>query len=742
MTPISQSRPSLRAQAEALVRQMDWFRGLRAAIALCAPMLLGDLAGLPNQGWTALGGFEAIIADNGGPYRSRLENLALLTFGGAAGVFLGSVAGASLGWALPTTLLFCFLWSYLAALGQPFSSAGVLVQVIFICGIGAPTASWHEALTRALLLMAGGTWAALLSLLLWPLDAYRPARTAVSDCYTELASFLASISSLAERQKQSAGLWHRLATHHQYRLRRAIEHGWHALASIRAKRQADTPQGRQLVVLLEHVDLLLAGTVAMAEHLEAQAADSPCRQRSLAGLADLRSVELWVASLLVRRQSLTADHARAERSRMRRLPGYLEECLAHGDNAARALIGQIGNAASVMESSVDSATQLRLGRSPDPVPAPTREVSASHFAHVYARLAGQERDWSLGRILDQLTANFTGKSLMLRHAARVALVCGFDVALIFLLNIDHGYWLLLTSLIVLQPHVSGTLRRGLERVGGTVAGGILAAVLAAALHSQLVIAAVLFPLALLALAILPVSYGAFAFFLTPTFVLAWLPYSGDWQLALVRTLNTIAGAFISIVAMLFLFPAYERERAPQFLRASLAADRRYLAELVASWSSHARSSRLLANARRAAGLAHNDTEESLERMLAESWPRRQPFAQFVTAFVTYLRRVAQSVTTLAALQGEWEWKRSAAIQGRLALLDRRLAWIETQVTVRPHSATDAWPETTVPSLPAELLAQEHPGERQMDRLERQVEILHRQLHSLREHGWLPGVAKP
>jgi len=224
-----------------------------------------------------------------------------------------------------------------------------------------------------------------------------------------------------------------------------------------------------------------------------------------------------------------------------------------------------------------------------------------------------------------LTANFTPKSLGLRHAARVSLVCGLDVAIIFLLHIDHGYWLLMTSLIVLQPHVSGTMRRSLERIGGTVAGGILAAVLAIALHSQLATAAVLFPLALFALAILPVSYAAFAFFLTPTFVLAWLPWSGDWQLAIVRTINTIVGALISLLAMTFFFPAYERDRAPQFLRASIAADRRYLAELAETWKTptlgRSRSSRLLANARRAAGLAHNDTEESLERLLAETWPK-------------------------------------------------------------------------------------------------------------------------
>ena len=64
-------RPSLRARALAQARQlavqMDWFRGLRAAVALCAPIVLGDLAGIPNHGWAGLGGFEAILADQGGP---------------------------------------------------------------------------------------------------------------------------------------------------------------------------------------------------------------------------------------------------------------------------------------------------------------------------------------------------------------------------------------------------------------------------------------------------------------------------------------------------------------------------------------------------------------------------------------------------------------------------------------------------------------------------------------------------
>jgi uncharacterized membrane protein YccC len=732
-----------RAQALALVRQMDWFRGLRAAVALCAPLVLGDLAGIPNLGWAALGGFEAIIADTGGPYRTRLSSLVTLSLGGAAGLFLGSLAGGSLGWAVPITVLWCFVWSYLAVLGQPFSSAGILVQVIYICGIGAPTSSWREALGMGLLLVAGGAWAALLSLLLWPLDAYRPARAAVGACFEELASFLGSVTEMASRDQRRAVLWHRLAQHHQYRVRRAIEEGWAAVAAIRAEHQSETTQGHHLVVLLEHADLLIARTVALAEHMEAQAvggSGSPCFDRSLSGLDELRLTELWVASLLMRRRGESAATARAQRLEMEGLPRRLEGCLGQADATSRFLLAQVAEAASLLDTAIESAALLRLGKAPEGVFRRSAAASVGHFGYVYERLGELRQGWALEQITDKLRANFTRKSLILRHAARVALVCGMDAALILLLNIDHGYWLLLTSLIVLQPHVSGTLRRGKERSGGTVGGGILAAVLAAVLHSQLATAAALFPLALLALAILPVNYALFAFFLTPTFVLAWLPYSGDWQLALVRTGNTIAGAVISVAAMLFLFPAYERDRAHEFLRASLAADRRYLAQLAEVWKTgRTRSSQLLANGRRGAGLAHNDTEESLERLLAESWPRRRPFAQFAAAFVTYLRRFAQSVTTLAVLEGEGEWKESRTVQGRLELLDQRMAWLEEQTG--PQARPSPWPQPGTTEMQAAIPPQDHPGERQMEQLERQTEILHRQLSSLRQHGWLPGDSR-
>jgi uncharacterized membrane protein YccC len=734
---------------------MDWPRGLRAGTALCVPLLAVDITGVSGLAWTALGGFEAIIADSGGPYRTRLGKLAVISLGGGLGCAIGTLAGGDVRWAVPVTALFCFIWSYLAVLGSPFTPAGVLVQVIYFCGLGAPDPSWRTACIRGLFVLAGGLWAITFSLVLWPFDPYRPARRAVSDCYAALASFLTSVTELHDREHVRPALWHRLARHHQKRSRQTLETAWQSVASVRAESLAETAQSSYMVVLLETADMVLARTVALAEHLEstsahhpqdnqAQSIRTPCSLRSQTALSDLRSAEEWVANLLRRRAETSDAAARStidrRRAALAELPVTLRACLSDEDPDGQFLLSQVAEALSLLETAVECAVALRFGDS-DNLPL------GAGGAHVRARI-NQLRETMP---LSLLRSNFTRESLLLRHAIRAAIVCGLDVVLVHLLHVDHGYWLLLTSVIVLQPHVGGTLRRGMERVGGTVGGGILAALLAVTVRSPLAIAIALFPLAVLALAFMPVSYAVFAFFLTPTFVLAYLPHPGDWQLATIRVGDTVMGAALSLTAMALLFPSFERDRIAKYLLASLEANLRYLELLTESWKTEDPASRALAQARRATGLAHNATEESLERVLTESWSRKASGAEATLAVTAYLRRFAQSITTLATLDGEWEWKQSPSVEARLTNLGQRLRALDEEVRCATLLSSaqdgDSLPaEAAISSNDAEStpvsegesteVAENGLGERQLVRMERQVTVLHRQILSMRQHRWL------
>jgi uncharacterized membrane protein YccC len=714
----------------AKLRNSDWFRGLRAGTAISVPLLLGAAFGIQNFGWAALGGFEAIISDPGGPYRTRLGSLGTVAVGGALGCILGSVIGTSRVWAIPVTILFCFVWSYLNVLGQPFTSAGGLVQLFFFCGLGYPVHSLRAAAIRGLFVLIGGAWAMLLSFFLWPLDPYRPARFAIGACYQELGSFLNNIHELNLRKKNRPALWHRLARHHQSRLRILLEQAQLAIASLYKQARAETGRGRELIVLLESADLLLARAIALSEYMEMTATEdaSPCTVRGKSAVLELARMEIWLSTVLHRRLNDLEETVRHYRARLERIPAEMSQCMSRDDIAGQFFLHQITDAAQNLDVALESAVAIRLGHRPRGGPArPT--------APIRKRLA-EVKD--IG-VLDQLRANWHRESLMLRHAARVALVCGLDVAILQRWSIDHGFWLPLTSLMVMQPHISGTFRRSLQRVAGTVAGGIFAAILAVQLHSQLATAIALFPLGFLALSVLPISYSLFCFFLTPTFVLAFLPFAGDWQLAIVRIINTVLGAVIAMAAMTLIFPMMERSRLGKQLLRSLQANGRYLEQLTTLWQG-AQNQRELALARRATGLAHNDTEDSFERLLAEPSLGRGAVAtmESTLAFVTYLRRFGATITSLASFPGQEQWKTSSQVQNRLTRLRDALQQLELEV------AGTSEPPVTEFEIESQTMPEKarHSGERQLARLERQAGVLRRSFETMQRGGLLPAPGHP
>jgi hypothetical protein len=71
-------------------------------------MVVCFLLGKP-MGWAALGGFETILVDNGGPYRSRLQTMVTVLLGGAVACVVGSMAAGTFWVAVLVTAAFCFV---------------------------------------------------------------------------------------------------------------------------------------------------------------------------------------------------------------------------------------------------------------------------------------------------------------------------------------------------------------------------------------------------------------------------------------------------------------------------------------------------------------------------------------------------------------------------------------------------------------------------------------------------------
>src|SRR5580698_402217 len=147
------------------VRKLQWSRGLRAGLAVLVASLVCHMLGQPI-GWAALGGFEAILVDNGGPYWSRLLTMGTLMLGGAAACITGALAETPLAVALLVTAAFCFATTFARVIAQPIASTSVILLVIYFAGFGGASHTLHGALIEALQFVLGGAWAALLSLIL------------------------------------------------------------------------------------------------------------------------------------------------------------------------------------------------------------------------------------------------------------------------------------------------------------------------------------------------------------------------------------------------------------------------------------------------------------------------------------------------------------------------------------------------------------------------------------------------
>jgi uncharacterized membrane protein YccC len=321
--------------------------------------------------------------------------------------------------------------------------------------------------------------------------------------------------------------------------------------------------------------------------------------------------------------------------------------------------------------------------------------------------------------MDALRANWTRQSVMMRHALRVAVVAGVDVVLIRAMNVRHGFWLAMTSIIVLQPYGSGTLRRSVQRVGGTIAGGVLAALLAAAVHSEGGIIAVITVTSVLTLATYAVDYAWYCFFLTPTFVLMSLPHLRDWHFAGVRMGTTVVGALVSVLAMRVLWPEREHIELGRLLGRGAAADAAYVRAMVRFWEAgagerQAAERAVLAPARRDCGLTINDAEETLDRLMLEPRVGQGERWEEALTFVTYLRRLTRAVTTLAVVGTG-----SGLAAERMDAVARRLEGVSSALLgggfARPLEADAASAVADADNI----------AEQQMRRMERQAGVLER-----------------
>src|SRR3954466_1105039 len=165
------------ASGVALVRPA-YAGGIRAALATVAPIVFTMLVPLPAGAgtWMSLAGLNGALIDRGGPYRTRAALMSVLAVASAVAVLIGSVIGGHAVLAVIATFVVALLCGLARGWTDVGPGFGVTILVTFAIAIAVPSATVSGALVRAAFILAGGAWAMLLAIVLWPLRPYRPVR--------------------------------------------------------------------------------------------------------------------------------------------------------------------------------------------------------------------------------------------------------------------------------------------------------------------------------------------------------------------------------------------------------------------------------------------------------------------------------------------------------------------------------------------------------------------------------------
>jgi uncharacterized membrane protein YccC len=669
--------------------------GFRAAIGTVAPLLADSWFGIGGGAWMSLAGLNGSLVDRGGPYRARAVMMTVLAAASATVALLAAAVAGHLVLAVVVTFGVAFACGLARAWPDVGPGFGVTILVTFAISLAIPAPTVSAAAMRSLYIVIGGLWALLLMIVVWPLRPYRPVRLSVAACYSALADYLEAVATRFSHGKPHDS-WE--FKEHVVAVRTAIEGARTALALSRRGRSAETRRGERLLMLHELADQLYAHVIALMDVLETLPRVTSNVVHTLdAVAATARTIALQIQS----EDDLPQASIRWSGEALREQPNHSH---AATFEAVAALIDRMADYASAASATVAT---LNSGHAPRDPRGPNDLLDIGDLQTPHPPLFS-------------LRALTRPDSVVLQHALRVAIVTSVAVLVTALLHLNHGYWVTLTAVVILQPYTGATTQKAFQRVLGTILGGIVAAALSALFQSSIAVFGLVALFTALCVALLPLNYGAYAVFGTPAFVLLAEASAGDWHLAGVRILNTLIGGALALLGSRLLWPSGEWNRLPEYAAAALRANREFLHLAIdLATSDRQPSAGVLRDARRNIALAASNAEESFQRLVGEhrgSPERLEP----IMAFLVYTRRFAASTAALALAANTSDRTPSDALASFAAAAEHVL--IDLEKAAATGRVPAPFPAIGSVAMPDERTSA--PVRVRVTRLARQLRLLH------------------
>jgi YccS/YhfK family integral membrane protein len=291
---------------------------------------------------------------------------------------------------------------------------------------------------------------------------------------------------------------------------------------------------------------------------------------------------------------------------------------------------------------------------------------------------------------ERISIQLSSRSSRFRHAVRlgIALMAGYGV--LHLIHLRHGYWILLTTLLICQPSYGATLMRMLQRVAGTVIGVVIGWAVLRMLPAApwqlllIVLSGVMFFAARLRR--YTTATAAITLFVVLCFNQAGSGYDVMWP----RLLDTLIGAGIAALSIYLILPDWQGRQLDQVLSNTLRNDARYLQQIIAQYIHGKRDDLAYRIARREAHNADAALSGMLANMLREPGRQRRGNEDLLR-FLTIAHTMLGHISALGAHReviGNTHSRDTITLAGNLAVT--KLEHLADALTANtPASAADS-----------------------------------------------------
>ena len=244
--------------------------------------------------------------------------------------------------------------------------------------------------------------------------------------------------------------------------------------------------------------------------------------------------------------------------------------------------------------------------------------------------------------------NFSWKSNTFRHSVRVAFATtlGFVVSEFF--PFGHGYWIMLTIIVILKPAYSITKRRNRDRLLGTIVGAGIGVIILLLVKEKQLMIGIMIVLMVLAYSFMRTRYLLFVTLMTPyililLYILNPLHFR---ELILDRIIDTAIGSAIALLANLFFSHEWAYKQFAEYLQQMLVANKNYFRDVTSFFTGQPVEPTQYKLSRKEAYVSLANISDALNRMTAEP-KSKQVNAAIYHEFVVLNYMMSTHIASLA-----------------------------------------------------------------------------------------------